>query len=582
MIEHYSVKTVYEGIEGSGVLVKVDARTCYIISARHNFIRDDDIKNINLDVKDLKNNLNKIVLKTKNNTMIFIEELVYFNNNFDLMVFKIESSSDYIRKLSPIELLKDDLINLKCQFYGYPNEVKSGLSKKNLLILDKPDSNHIRLNNGQMKSIEDEEGFSGSGIFVSDEFDTESEKDSINYLIGIVIKAHEGQRFYVALELSTIIDEINDNLEVKIPVKHDIFDMNLTKQIYTRIMNRNENNNMIIEINQILNKKITLDKIDMNPTIRDNLINFLDMNESILMKERKRLADMYLLCGFIYNSTLDTKKKATKYFNLATKFNSNYRIYKDNKLGLEYELNRNKESFINALSPYELANWKLHNKEYTESEQLYLNLLDKDNTIEIYYQLIKIYSETNNNEQLIHIYKNIVISDLVDNTEKIRIYSELSKIYRDLKNEKEANKFAQMGLILMDTSSNRLEDKELTLSLMKQSSIQDELQIRQLLEELVEINPSKYLEEYLSYTSLSSNIGKTNKEVYSKISDIGIILEDEESKINQKLVEIENEIKSHEETAIDRFNGIFKFKNIFAGSAFIVVTIILGILIGTL
>jgi len=151
MIEHYAVKTVYNGIEGSGVLVKVNAMTCYMISARHNFIADENMKNIKSSINEFKNNLNNVELKTKNSINISFEKLVYFNNNFDLMVFKIESNSEYIRKLSPVELLRDNLINVKCQFYGYPNRVNNGLSKKDLSILDKEDDNHIRLNNSQMK-----------------------------------------------------------------------------------------------------------------------------------------------------------------------------------------------------------------------------------------------------------------------------------------------------------------------------------------------------------------------------------------------------------------------------------------------
>ncbi|CAA6798448.1 MAG: DNA double-strand break repair Rad50 ATPase [uncultured Sulfurovum sp.] len=511
-IGKYAVKIKYH-LTGSGVLIKVDESVTYLITAKHNFKKklSDTYKSVK--IFELEKKLDEISITRDNGEKICtIQSIVYEESDLDLIIFKVSTDSSYIKNLPSVSILKDNYALKEYFFYGYPNDGEGTIVEE----LNRPSyyetREHIfRLNGHKGQKEKYLKGFSGSGLF--------TECDDIIYLIGIVIKVDDKLFHYECIDLSKIIESINNKLNTSIDETEDIVDLGFSQNIYTRILNRNKNTYLVKRILNELNGEKKLDFLKQNNLKREEVVNFLDMDEKNLLKTEKELADLYLLKAMIYYS--DENEKYKQYFTKAGKFNSRYKTYELTALdGVEEdeidEIENNEE--FNPLQKAKL--YFIENKYDKVIEILtkeYVNDLDTLEKIESYKYLSKSYEQQSDIESSIG-----YLSEVLEKSktfEKPEIYYELSILYMKLDDREEALKCVIDGLDIIDDDTSNI-FLEIEYKLIKQKkkllNSNEENVPNMTLTELFKKYPEKYMDEYLE--SLKDvNIEVTNKEIIDEI-----------------------------------------------------------------
>lgn len=517
-IEKYAVKINYEKytLSGSGVLVKIDDDTCYLITAKHNFKADAKNTFTTVNIEELKLNLDKVkVFKDdKELAICTILELAYEKDNLDLIVFSVTVDSNYIQNLPSIKILKEKYPLKEYFFYGYPNDGEGTPIEK----LDRPtysetEKYHFRLSGVKNPKEKSLKGFSGSGLF--------TQYDSIFYLVGIVIKVDEKLSFYKCIDLSKIIDEINLNINPKIEIEEDVIDISFSQNIYTRLLNRNKNTSLVKKVLDKVGKdNKTINFLKTNNEERKELISFLNMDKEQLIKLEKELADLYLLKAIIYDSNANNSE-AGNYLKKAIKFNGRFRNYKLESLVNENidEVEENEE-----FTPLEKAELYCIKENYTKAIEYFKEALDSEeistnDRIEIYTHLSKIYRKLKENDKAKKYYsQTLKIYDENHFLEKAEIYYELAL----LSEKEEALVWLDEGLELVKkNNSSELLEIRYKLKKYEDKLLNNESKIiNETLIQLAKDNPEKYLKEFLEEYSKRENSEITNYDIYSKIEKL--------------------------------------------------------------
>jgi len=282
-IEEYSVKVRYKFV-GSGVLIKVDKSTIYLITAKHNFKEDENSTIDKIDIDNLS--LGEIKIERDNETeFCVIEDIVYYGEpNLDLIIFSVKEVKN--KNLSLLRILEHDHSLKKFPeyfFYGYPND-KNGTI---ITELEEPQYSQnedekkykFKLNGGKQKE-KHLKGFSGSGLFVNNNEDF--------YLVGIVIEVDDELFKYAFIDLYKIFDDINFGLEKK--GKKPL----LSEKLH-------------LEEQPLTSKRKTLSEKNYNFLMKNKiLISFI----------------LLLLIGIVYISSVELKEKRTyRYRGQVTKNN---------------------------------------------------------------------------------------------------------------------------------------------------------------------------------------------------------------------------------------------------------------------
>jgi len=210
VINKFSVRIIYKHSTlessniGSGVLVKINNNTYYLITAKHNFKLKKDKKYYNVNIDVLKNNLSNISISNDNEVKVCsINQLVYHDDRYDLLIFSIKELSKNTKKLPISTINKTHNPNKQSYyFYGFPDSkgTPSGELKHEGYENREEDKHIFRLEKD--KSIDGTElgGFSGSGIFTKD-------KDNEYNLIGIFTEFGDDHNFYYGIDLDFVLDK---------------------------------------------------------------------------------------------------------------------------------------------------------------------------------------------------------------------------------------------------------------------------------------------------------------------------------------------------------------------------------------
>lgn len=539
-IKKYSVKIDYSNSQGSGVLVKVDNKHCYLITAKHNFKQENDDNHLDVITSSL--NLDEIKITDPNeNEICKVEKVVYKKSNLDLLIFSIKQNSNYIKNLPIVEIIKDrHTINKKHFFYGFPlgEEQPSG-ELTALTFKVKEDERYIlSLRADKGIDLDYEKGFSGSGVFVKD---GNSEDGYTYYLTGIVIKAHDGQSLFETISLSEIIDDINHKIYPKINIQEAIFDVDFSKNIYTRILKRRKATYLVQKFLECFpESEHKLSDLKENLNSRNDIISFLDNDDQELRKREKELADLYLLKAITYHA--DNKlSKANTCFNKAKNFNSQFKKY---KLDNSAELNTSDSQLEGDFTILEKAKISYIDEEYMNAIELFNKAVeavsDKNDKLDIYQYLANSYKKIDKNEKAIDAYINALEHFEKDSLGQSEIYYELAL----LTEEKEALDYIDIGLGILkkDTNNEYLELKyKLDIYKKKLLNLEDGKILNPTLIKLFQKNPLKYMDEFLENLKSSNGEISTN-DIYQKIQDMHLDIKDIQfyAKKNQPLKE-----KSH-------------------------------------
>lgn len=442
-VEQYAVKVVYTNFNkvrrGSAVVVKVNASTCYIFTAKHNFKEEDDDSYRDVDIQELENSLNLVEIKTDHQQNICkLKSIIFQDDTLDLIMFEVEGiNSDFIQKL-PItdDFLKDERFHEeKCFFYGYP-EKKEGIPEIDLVHINtKKKSNTFILKRGlNITNREYFSGYSGSGVFIK--------KNNVYYIVGIVIKADEKSDNFEVVDLSKIIGTINQTLEQKflpkLLLKEHVFDIAEISDMYDKLFYRHPNNFLVKKIENLFNKNHKYDELIQPSSHLKKLNDYTDSTNDFDKRENEytqELADMYLLSTFIASKYQD-KQKAKEFFKKACKYRPQYNIFLT-----QIDRENSKEELLKS------AKVAFSEKDYTYAEQCFNKVLslkcsdyerlniynylldigkfyqDKEKQFNYYHKILELESERLRRAQLLY-----ELSFLIDGRyEKLKLLIEADK-----------------------------------------------------------------------------------------------------------------------------------------------------------
>jgi len=529
IIKPYSVMVKWgEKVVGSGVLVKSNDNKCYLFTARHLF-KGRKSNFLQLKESMIQKELTNIsISKPSYDNDIFLDEILYFKDDLDLVVFSLKEEPP-IQNLAIIKILKSDHQSQNYHFYGYPEGsideihaqntghfqtqkyIQSNEEEKNIFRL----GSHNNIDGGAVS------GYSGSGIFIETKEKIEITKEetienSIVYLVGILIRAKEGLSYYEGIDLSNIIDDINHKAHLDIPKTSSAIELKFTKNIKTKILERNKDDTFIQKIEGLEGA---------------SLVDFLDSHENELTNMIKKLADFYLLGGMHYWDN-EKEKDAEKYFKLASKFNPSYKRY-----AKQYKAIKNDDELEDteeSKNYYHEGIIAFQHKEYTQSKldfmkHLELKDIDTFEKLETHkylskiYEYEKMYSEAIQESKLVfNLYQDVNILD------KVETYYRLSKLCLKSENDEiDALGYIEKGLDLLrpfeDQKDETLLDLKYKLKLLK-DKILDEVNsgktINSTLIDLVRLNPDKYMEEFLEAYLKTQNGEITPIVIYQKLQEL--------------------------------------------------------------
>ena len=218
-IKKFSVKVTYDRDDscgaGSGVLVKINDSICYVITAKHNFKVGANKTYKDVDVKNLKLNLDKIKInKDIEKNLCTIDKIIYEDDRYDILIFTTSNWTNYIEGLDKvnIDLTQSHTYEYYC-FYGYPIDKEGTPSKKMEHHGYREAEEYIlRLDRVQSSNDDAVTGFSGSGIF------GKNKKDSNFYLMGIFTEFEDDHEFYYGIDFNRIFNEVDKKLII--PLKN--------------------------------------------------------------------------------------------------------------------------------------------------------------------------------------------------------------------------------------------------------------------------------------------------------------------------------------------------------------------------
>ena len=535
-IRPYSVMVKWNNdVVGSGILVKSKDNKCYLFTARHLFKKGsgENFKNVKESYVRKELDENKITINSNRENFknsIFADKILYFRDDLDLIVFSLKEEPP-IEHLPIIKILKNDHQTQKYHFYGYPKGAKNlegkhtGNPEYAQYVQSNEEENHVfRLSATKNIGGDAVSGYSGSGIFVESKEkikvdNNELIENSVIYLVGILIRAKEGLSYYEGVDLSKVIDDINDKANIEIPTIEDAIDIKLTSSIKTKILNRNSEDNFIQQIER-LNKngnKILLKE-------------FLDNSENELAEMTRKLADFYLLGGMRYKDN-GYEESARKYFRLATKFNPRYRIYekKDKVENVEIE-KISEEQSEESINYYHDGIISFQDeKKYSEAKQSFINHLKTENIdsfekVETHKYLSKIYFvEENYIDAETHAFEALDGYGENNILEKAELYYELFKICHA--SEEECSSLGWVKKALKYIRENKIEDKEDENLLVIERKLENEEKLLEkddyinkmspTLVELVRLYPEEYIDEFLTEYTKSQK----HTSIYSRFKD---------------------------------------------------------------
>ena len=482
-LSSYSVKVnVDNSFRGSGILVPINKDTCYLITAKHNFDIDEN-KPYSKSLLDNLDYQNIQIYNDENQEVCKISKVVYQKDEKedDLIIFDTKDTSEFIKELDPISILKDEPDDEVEHFFrGYPQgkvDLMDGLFSRNF---DKGNPNIFTFKNQHQIEAEHLKGYSGSGVFIKEK--------ATFYLVGILLESKDGNYYYTCYDLSKVIDEINKNISPKIRVKENILDITPTDTMYTRMINRNKKSFLVKRAEQIFNTNshVFKDLDDRAKLIKlANYIKNTNKFDELEQEYQKKLADLYLLGAFIFKEYDSTKKaEIRKFFEKAKMYDARYIRYTNNLEGIDSEksLKLGKLAYIDK--KFDKAKKHLENALHTDS---------KRNKIEIYELLVKEELETDK-EKLIERYEELVKLYKENTIQKAEALYQLSLLYEDKENK---IKKCKEAMDIIENNDNPL-NYELKFKIYKQvNQVLGEpihRNLRPILEKLVQKIPS-YKEE---------------------------------------------------------------------------------------
>ena len=432
-IEQYAIKVIYSKKfkrEGSGFLVKVNQSTVYLFTAKHNFKKNDDDEYYDVNIEELKNNLNLITIaKGDNQPYLEIESILFEVEKLDLIVFKIKNTNS--QKIGDIPITSNFLndsrfLEEKCFFYGYPNNT-TGRAELGLVHISKNIENTtFSLQRGlNIKNTSYFAGYSGSGVFIK--------KNDVYYIVGIVIKADDKLDNFEVIELSKVIDKINQKIFKtslqQIPIEEHVFDMVDVSEMYETLLKRHPSNTFMQVLSRSFGKehkyKDLIDSSDKLEKINAYTNNTNDFKK-IEHKYTQELADIYLMSTFLASIYSD-KEKAKEHFEVACKYRPQYNLFLT-----EIDKENSKEELLTS------AKVAYADEEYPYSEKCFIKVLslncsyeEKKNITNYLLNIAK--KEEDKVKQFEFYYKLFYLS--FDNLEKAKILYEVSFLIDD-KDEK--------------------------------------------------------------------------------------------------------------------------------------------------
>ena len=432
MIKQYAVKIIYKNFkkkrQGSGVLIRVNDSTCYLLTARHNFKERDDDTFIDVDIEGLTEALDLIhITKDSLDKICEIESLVYSRDDIDLVVFLIKNPSTIVERIPPFDmLLKDERFYKEEHFFFGYRKNKKGLPEDDLRNIGENEgtSNFILKRGLSIRNQHYYSGYSGSGVFIK--------KEEVFYLVGIVVMADDEVDNYEAINLSKVIEDINDNLKLlflpEISIQENIFEILDIEKMYSQIFYRHPNNFLLKETNGLFEKNhIYKELIEPSEKLK-NLSSFMDSTNEfhkLEVKYTQELADMYLVATFISSKYEQDKIKAKQYFEKACKYRKDYRFFLT-----EIDKENSKAELL------ELGKIKYLDDEYMDAKKCFEKVLSlkctRDETIKLNLYLLKIAKEANDKKEEFYIYLKLYeLYNDGENLKKAEICYKLSFIFED-------------------------------------------------------------------------------------------------------------------------------------------------------
>ena len=427
-LEQNSVKIDYNGGKGSGTLV-ISNNFCYLITAKHNFRKNNRDTYRNILLKDIEKS--NIEVKSRENKEFIVRDIVYDYD--DLIIFLVDGD---ITEKDQIHILKGNPTNsMDYLVYGYPSKKRDGHFIKGLHSRYKKDKNIFTLHNRNRDNTKYIEGLSGSGVF------TENEQE-VYSLCGIILQSEDGYNTLNIFDLSSVIDEINQELIKKnyspIKTNQSNFYFKEIHEMYDLILFYHKDNFLVQDVKKIFGKKHQYYEL-IHPSKKLKFLNqyIYNTNEFNRLENSyiQELADMYLLGAFIASKYQD-KEEALKYLNKARKFRPEYAIFL-----AEIDKENSKEEL------FKLGKLAYTDMEYSSSYDYFQKILslklEKFEEIIVYEYLIKILKKINRQTKCIIYYKEL-LELYEDYFQKANIYYELSLIENRESSINYANKGCQL------------------------------------------------------------------------------------------------------------------------------------------
>jgi len=422
----YAVRVKYGDFLGSGVLIKVDKKHCYLFTAKHNFKKNerdslDSIIGDNIDIESVS-------LTRDNGEKLVLKEFIFDKDDF--IVFLVDRDIKSLERSFKI-LTGEVTDKMKYFSYGYPSLKNDGHLFDNFSSYDEITTNKFEIKNRDKIDWDEVKGFSGSGVFIEDN------ENEARYLCGIILQSADSYHTITVFNLSSIIDTLNKKLKEKnyttIPIKKSNFDLKKIDDVYDWIIKNQTKNFLVQQVENVFNKEYQYKELGKNLGSLKIINNFMHFNHNrfieLEVEYKQGLADMYLLATFLsakYEGK--NKPKAEKYFKKAVEYRKDYSIYladlkkEDSKdvLFREAKLLYIDKKYLLAKQYFErIINFSFTDKELIEIYNYLLNIakIDEDiNTqIDISKKLLDLYTSDDKLEKAEICYE---LSFLVESEDK--------------------------------------------------------------------------------------------------------------------------------------------------------------------
>lgn len=415
LVKHYAVQIKSDfGKTGSGVLIKIDDKKCYLATAKHN-LTTKNMDNSGKDVKQdfLEKQLSNISVLQNKEEICKVVKITCFCDGHDVIIFEVEDINNEFKKLSKVNILyaEDYGKGHEYFFHGYPQDKKDNDDIVQDLYIKNNTKYTYTLGSNEPARKNALEGFSGSGVFI-----VESER---LYLVGILIQRFDGLSSYESFNLPMYLNEQEPSL---LPLTKDILDLENFDDMKDLIIRRNYNNPLVQEYKNVF-KGDTAQASKLPDKAKE--VGYLgkkfQVSNQFIETEanfRKELADMYLLATII-SKQFDEDTLVKYYFKKATEYEPRYIRYlkdieieysidelmRDAKIALVDDRFNDAKILFEALLPLninenqriysyekilEIAKIHYHDKEIIETSKKLLELYSEEEKLKkaiIYYNL---------------------------------------------------------------------------------------------------------------------------------------------------------------------------------------------------